>query len=259
MICIFCRNPSNDSCSVEHIIPESLGNHTLVLPPGVVCDSCNNYFSRKVEKQFLESPAIKSLRFHEEILSKKGKIPSLDGVLTPGFHAKFSRDPKKDSITSVSLSEDALRHLACEGKGVFLLSAEPPSPLVLSRFMAKVALECMALRLINYPDGLEYIATEIQLDVIREHARKGTIKEWPVSVRRIYEQDAQWVDENGNFVQRVHESDIIQTNSGEWFFILAIFGLELAINYGGPEIEGYYRWLEEHENVSPLYCKGDRL
>jgi hypothetical protein len=35
--------------------------------------------------------------------------------------------------------------------------------------------------------------------------------------------------------------------------VLAIFGLELTINLGGPNIEGYERWLVENENASPLY------
>jgi hypothetical protein len=55
MRCIFCKNDSSNSKSVEHIIPESLGNTTRTLPKGVVCDTCNNYFARKVEKPFLEA------------------------------------------------------------------------------------------------------------------------------------------------------------------------------------------------------------
>jgi hypothetical protein len=35
--------------------------------------------------------------------------------------------------------------------------------------------------------------------------------------------------------------------------VLAIFGLELTINLGGPDVEGYERWLVENENASPLY------
>jgi len=67
MRCLFCKCDSSSSRSVEHVIPESLGNHSLTLPPGVVCDNCNNYFSRKVEKPFLESGAVLLLRFHQEI------------------------------------------------------------------------------------------------------------------------------------------------------------------------------------------------
>jgi hypothetical protein len=49
MKCVFCKCDSEDSKSVEHVIPESLGSKTIVLPRGLVCDKCNNYFSHKVE------------------------------------------------------------------------------------------------------------------------------------------------------------------------------------------------------------------
>ena len=52
----FCNKDSSTSRSVEHIIPESFGNTDHVLPVGVVCDACNQYFARKVERQILESP-----------------------------------------------------------------------------------------------------------------------------------------------------------------------------------------------------------
>jgi len=47
MRCIFCKNPSDNSVSVEHIIPESLGNISHILPKGWVCDTCNNYIAGK--------------------------------------------------------------------------------------------------------------------------------------------------------------------------------------------------------------------
>jgi hypothetical protein len=75
MHCIFCKKESSASKSREHIIPESLGNTTHCLPPGVVCDPCNSYFSREIEKPFLGSPAITLLRFRQGIPSKRGKIP----------------------------------------------------------------------------------------------------------------------------------------------------------------------------------------
>jgi len=39
----------------------------------------------------------------------------------------------------------------------------------------------------------------------------------------------------------------------ELFLVLAIFGVEFAINYGGAEIDGYRRWLRENNDRSPLY------
>jgi hypothetical protein len=66
VFCIFCRDNTTASRSVEHVIPEPLGNTTLTLPPGVVCDKCNHYFARKIEKPLLESAEIIALRFSPE-------------------------------------------------------------------------------------------------------------------------------------------------------------------------------------------------
>ncbi|NQT57160.1 MAG: hypothetical protein HQ551_13135, partial [Desulfobacteraceae bacterium] len=75
MKCIFCKQDSNDCVSVEHILPESLGNIEVILAPGVVCDKCNNYFSREIEKPLLSSGIFRLLRNDKQIPSKKGKIP----------------------------------------------------------------------------------------------------------------------------------------------------------------------------------------
>ena len=72
--CIFCHKDVSISKSVEHIIPESLGNKSHVLPKGYVCDECNNYFARKVEKELLAMPYFISMRSRNNILSKKGTV-----------------------------------------------------------------------------------------------------------------------------------------------------------------------------------------
>lgn len=255
MICLFCRQDSTDSRSVEHIIPESLGNHELILPPGIVCDQCNNYFSREVERPFLESGPIFALRFHEALPSKKGKIPPSDGILLPQFPVRLFRDFKAACRTSMFVPPEAFAHILKNNHLNLVLPApsDPPQGPILSRFMAKVALEAMALRLVGYPDGIEYISKEAQLDAIRNHARRGEVRQWPVHMRRIYDHDAKWSDESDDLVQLVHETDILKTGSGEWYFVLALFGLELVINYGGAEIDGYQRWLIDNGGKSPLY------
>jgi hypothetical protein len=255
MQCLFCKVESSDSKSVEHIIPESLGNLSYTLPPGTVCDKCNNYFSRKVEKPFLESTAVLQLRFHQEIRSKRGKIPSMHGILAPNFPAIVRRDPKSYFTASVEVEPEAIRHIMNSKKGMLIFPAEgePPPNLIVSRFLAKVGLEAMAHRLVAYSEGLKYLVNETQLDPIRNHARRGESPNWPIHARRIYDANQKWIDENGPEVQRVYEFDILWTPWNEWFFVLAMFGLELVINYGGPEIDGYERWLSENNNVSPLY------
>jgi hypothetical protein len=128
-----------------------------------------------------------------------------------------------------------------------------PNPQVVSRFMAKIALEAMAARVIDHDGGQEYLCDEHQLDDLRDHARRGRIARWPLHTRRIYAANAKTTLLPGQPEQVIHESDFLATSWGEWFFVLAIFGLELAINLGGPEIEGYERWLRENNEASPLY------
>lgn len=255
MRCLFCKLDSSASCSVEHIIPESLGNLSHTLPVGVVCDGCNNYLAREVEKPFLECAAMTLLRFHQEVPSKKGRVPPATAILAPGIPAVVRRHPKSEFRASVELPPTAIDQILRAKKGTLILPAEAhlPAGPVVSRFLAKVALEAMAQRLLEQTEGLAYLVAETQLDSIRYHARRCDIQEWPFHSRRIYDTNAKWFDETGAEVQLVHEFDILKTDWDEWFFVLVLFGLELVINYGGPEIDGYSRWLREHDQISPLY------
>lgn len=253
MRCIFCKQDSNDSRSVEHIIPESLGNESHILPKGVVCDRCNNYFARKVEKPFLDLEAIKILRFHQIIPSKRGNIPSIKA--TSNYPATVSKKIKDPYLFSVELCPIAFEHArnAKEGKIMIPSGASLPNGPVISRFLAKVALEAMAQKYVKYPAGLDYIVDEIQLDSLRNHARYAQNSEWPIHSRRIHDPDKLWINEDRKEVQIVHEFDFLKTELEELYFILSIFGMEFTINCAGPALEGYIQWLEDNDNASPLY------
>jgi hypothetical protein len=255
--CLFCKKDSSSSKSAEHIIPESLGNTAQVLPPGIVCDACNNYFSREIEKPFLEAPAIAALRFHQTIPSKRGRLPSIPAILAPEFPASLFKDLKTRQ-TILSLDPQGVQHLLRNPGGTLWLPGTdvPPPDLVVSRFLAKVGLEAMAQRLQQFPQSLAYLVDEAQLDPVRRHAREGHPKFWPYNVRRIHDPDRHFADETGKEIQTVHEYDILRTTSNEWYFVVAIFGLELAINLGGPDIEGYHLWLQANCGASPLYQNG---
>lgn len=73
MHCVYCNCllTNDNTKSVEHIIPESLGNKEYVLAGGLICDKCNNYFAREIEKPFLEKDLIKLLRGYEILPNKK--------------------------------------------------------------------------------------------------------------------------------------------------------------------------------------------
>jgi hypothetical protein len=81
MDCIFCHKVSDNSKSMEHIVPESLGNKRIVLWRGAVCDKCNNYFATKIERQLLNQPYFVSVRHRSIIKTKKNKFVQQEAVL----------------------------------------------------------------------------------------------------------------------------------------------------------------------------------
>ena len=76
---------------------------------------------------------------------------------------------------------------------------------------------------------------------------------WPYYERRIYEENKKWTNPSGEDYETLHEFDLLLTEWSEIFAVIVIFGVEYAINLGGPEIEGYERWLKENNYVSHLY------
>ncbi|MGA0603918.1 HNH endonuclease [Caulobacter sp. KR2-114] len=255
MRCIFCRIESSGSRSVEHILPESLGNSKLVLPKGVVCDKCNNYFAKAVEKPFLEADAVRQMRFHEGLPSKKGRVPSIIGLLDPDVPVQLFRDAKDGSLSAAVPTEHFSRLAARpEGRLLMPMGGALPSGAVLSRFLAKVAAESMAARLIHDAGLLEQFIDDPQLDPLRNHARRGQPMDWSVHVRRIYSSNARTLGADGSWRQVMHESDFLVTPGQEIYFAQAIFGVEFAINIGGPDVDGYLAWLDANNQASPLYA-----
>ena len=79
--CIFCQSAAGTFKSVEHIVPESLGNFSdrHLLPRGTVCDKCNNYFASSVEGVVLDHTSFRNLRAKYRVPSKRGKVPYVKG------------------------------------------------------------------------------------------------------------------------------------------------------------------------------------
>jgi hypothetical protein len=231
------------------------------LPPGVVCDKCNNYFAVKVERPFLESETLKALRYYEAVPSKKKRVPTLSATMMGQDEAvtlhRHLRGPFPISMSVSPGGLEAMLSGTVKGLNVPGPTDDWPEYMV-SRFLAKAGLESMAARLLDHPAGLLYLATEQQLDPIRRYARFGEGRAWPYRSRRIYGRKRPWRLPDGSIVQRVWESDILVTDHGEWYFVLAIFGLELTINLGDRSTSGYDEWSRAHGGVSPLYYDTDK-
>lgn len=260
MKCIFCKQDATSSKSVEHIIPESMGNHNNILSKGVVCDRCNNYFSLKLEKKVLEMKYFQSLRHRNKIESKKNRIPKGKALIPKTkyeadviLHKDKPFEVILDNASFELIQNGEIKHLILPFNIEF-----PTNDKVFSRFLAKVGVEMMALRILEHDKNDQNIfAEEHALDPVRNYARYNQQNEnWIYSSRKIYEEDESFFLENGESMDMVFECDFIATQEEELYFVIAIKGIEYVLNMGGSSIEGYEKWLKENDNISPLYSKG---
>jgi len=154
MRCIFCKAESLTSRSVEHIVPESMGNTNHVLPLGAVCDGCNQYFARKVERPVLESPILRLIRASIDVPNKRGRVPSWepgDGILKPGYR-------------------------------------------LMGRFLGKVGLEVLSFKTLGVEGWNHEIVEKIGLDELRNYARFNIGADWPFTSRSLHPVNAQFTE-----------------------------------------------------------------
>lgn len=71
MNCIFCDQKVKKS-SLEHIVPESLGNKLYTLEIGAICGDCNNRFS-KFDAKAITNTILGHERSRLNVETKKGK------------------------------------------------------------------------------------------------------------------------------------------------------------------------------------------
>lgn len=270
MQCIFCHKDSSASKSVEHIIPESLGNKHHFLPKGYVCDECNHYFAVKIEKDLLEQPYFKSMRFRNEIATKKGKYVK-EKMFFPGVVMACDVEMKTtDSGRIVSFNDDRLYDAIKDGKSHTMLSPYYPEPdypsTNMSRFLAKCAYEYFLYNVgeENYELCVQELLcdkTDVLKD-LREYARYGKGPYWHYNQRRIYsEGDFYFRKDRDELYEILHEMKFFTREhkrystgqvEAEIYFVMVVAGIEYAMCISDPSITEYQKWLEEHNGLSPL-------
>ena len=270
MQCIFCHKDSSTSKSVEHIIPESLENKHHFLPKGYVCDECNHYFAIKIENELLSQPYFVSMRFRNEILTKKGRFVK---------EKLFFPEVKKSSEVVMYTTDDGLKEAVVDEELYGLIEAgktktmigpyipEPEYPnVIMSRFLAKCAYEHFLYNMGKEQYDLcvqELLCEESDiLKALREYARYGKGEYWQYNQRKIYsEGDVVFnQDEDLNY-EILHEMKFFTREhkrfpngyvEAEVYFVMAIAGIEYAICMSDPNISEYQKWIEEHNDISPL-------
>ena len=270
MQCIFCHKDSKTSKSVEHIIPESLGNKHHFLPKGYVCDECNNYFAVKIEKELLEQPYFKSMRFRNEIITKKGRLVK-EKMYFPGVMMTCDAEMQTtDRGRIISFNDELLYNAIKDGKTHTIISPYFPEPdypsTYMSRFIAKCAYEFFLYNVgeENYESCVhELLGNESDvLKDLRKYARYGEGPYWHYNQRRIYSEGDCFVQKDRDelyeilhemkFFTKEHKRYSTGLVEAEIFFVMAVAGIEYAICISDPSITEYRKWIEEHNGCSPL-------
>ena len=274
--CIFCHKNSSTSKSIEHIIPESLGNKNTWLPKGYVCDECNHYFAIKIEKDLLNQPYFISLRCRNEILSKKNK-PVKQDMIFPGAQkkAKVSFQAQDNSLLFHIEDEDVINSII-EGKSHTMIAEYLPEPkypdTVMSRFLAKCAYEFFLFRMGK--EKYDLCANELLgqdtdiLKNLREYARFGIGKYWQYSQRRVYSEGLFFIkDGESTPYELLHEMSffvkdyITHPNNmveAEIYYVLIIAGIEYAICISDPDISEYTT-LTQGKEFCPLRSEDEKM
>jgi hypothetical protein len=211
MRCTFCKRYSVNSKAVEHVIPESLGNVEHVLQRGVVCDGCNNYFASKIEEPLLADPYFRYQRSVAEIPSKKGRPARVSGV-HPASRTEIEMVRNLDGSgvsIGAAFEKDEKRWIDwvqnSNGGRIYILIPALPEGEVISRFLGKTAIECLALAVAHEPHGTEALVDAREFDALREFARRGGGKLWPFHTRPLYSADFVFSDQENGSYEVLHE------------------------------------------------------
>jgi hypothetical protein len=258
-LCIFCRENASSSRSIERIIPESLGNIEHVLPAGIVCDRCNNYFARKIEGPLLESAYFRHLRSQMSIANKRGRIPSMRGMLPHlgmGVDVWVDRESIAVQPLDPSRRGEFEQSLLAGQSGRLVLPVSNPDDVdrkLMSRFLLKAAMEALALRTMEVEGWRKELLDMEALDPLRRYVRVGDQPlNWNYLRRSLYPHDALF-REDAEIYEVLHEFDFVYTEDKRLFFFIAIFGEEYGIDVSDPDPEALGRYQSKIEGRSPLY------
>jgi hypothetical protein len=202
------------------------------------------------------------------IQNRRGRVP-IGGDFHPHSRTKvdlrFDRDGLSFYAADGEDQDRFIRILRGQRPGSLWIphSGDPEECYETSRFIAKLALEILALRGVDIEGWNEEVANKAELDEIRAYVRRGRPGfVWPVHMRRIYPAEHQFADDIDPEFQVLHEFDLLfipandPAAGGEYYAVIAILGFECAINLGGTELDGYLQWIDANNGKSYLYtCK----
>jgi hypothetical protein len=164
--CIYCLEKSAPFNSVEHIIPEALGNEDLILPRGYVCDRCNNGVLAQLDNFLLDFEPISFLRVIYSPYTKAGKLPNasyqnISIRKTDPRNVVLTAKDKSGWLENLNEMDDGQISFSINIKG------KKFDPKMIGRALYKIALGMVA-----YDQGAE-VACDPKFDTARAFILKG--------------------------------------------------------------------------------------
>jgi len=161
--CLFCKT-GTDFNTVEHIIPESMGNDDLILK-GEVCDKCQSFFSH-IENYVLSKTPIGFWRTFLGIKTKSRKLPSVDFTkkefsrgIFPDSHEKNNKigfKAHEDFSTELLIPDSIDNYINEKGEGRLNYVITPKVIFELGRFLGKIGIELICSQDADYARSSEF-------------------------------------------------------------------------------------------------------
>jgi hypothetical protein len=138
MACIFC-GIRVDKPSVEHIVPESLGNLYYTLPLGSICGKCNNMFS-EFEDKALSKTMLGFERARYGIPTKKGK-PAV--AKSKGLSFTGSSNFIKNRVIVNGLNQENVQVVKNDGSFIVHVQDFDKSDMATAKLILKIGYEAL--------------------------------------------------------------------------------------------------------------------
>lgn len=253
--CIFCQKSTLNSKSVEHIVPESLGNKNIILEKGWVCDACNNYIAVKIEQPVLQLPFFNQYRHDLDIFSKRGRIPNKDGFLLDEETTKVTMGKAKNKEERIEIDSYLLKQLLAGGiEEIPLITMEfgaPENQPLVSKFLAKIGIEALAWEAKNHGAD-ESVYNQESLNNVKRYirnAKKGEM--WNYTTRRLYNSEA-WLKDGDAYIKVISSWAFIVTSDQQLLFQFLFVGTEFTIDMTNPDTQSITQWLAKNNNKSTV-------
>ena len=267
--CIWCLKDASSVAfySRSHVLPECIGNvGQQVLPKGVVCDACNNYFGGELENRLIKEPILSTL------------------VAILGLRDEDSQFTYEYSRSGVHRAAHITAEVSCNRIAVttqYEIKGQPNKPseartirkarsygrtglAYLSRAVHKIALESVAHNLFvgtgTKPQSKELGGIDLfdhHLDVVRDWVRKGKPQRLVRPVLRVLR-----LDEVERQEQLWEWGGKLGAFHGGTYYELNLFHdcYVVSLTSPGDQVKGHLvNWLEKRKPEGQVWMVADEL